>query len=49
MTDPATLPLPMATRRTYIALLILQWRRRYAQRRLVRELGWRPAWQRVSN
>jgi hypothetical protein len=37
----------MATRRNVLVLLYLQWRRRYAQRRLLREMGWRSYWERT--
>jgi hypothetical protein len=37
----------MATRRNVLSLLYLQWRRRYAQRRLLRDMGWRQSWERT--
>jgi len=36
----------MATRRTRLMLLILQWRRRFAMRRMLKELNWFRAWSR---
>lgn len=36
----------MATRRNRLVLWVLQMRRRYAQRRMLRELGWQRAWDR---
>lgn len=35
----------MATYRNRIILLVIQYRRRYSQRRLLKDLGWRTGWQ----
>jgi len=37
----------MATPCGYFRLLMIQARRRYVQRRMLRELGWKTGWQRA--
>jgi hypothetical protein len=37
----------MATRHCRLVLIFIQWRRRYALNRMLKELGWKRGWDRA--